>query len=207
MGAAMGLTAIAIVYSRWGKRSGAHINPAVTLVFLRLGRVRGRHAALYISAQFAGALTGVLLSWGALGMLLEHPDTYFVVTRPGESGLLAAFVAEAGMSFGLMSAVLLVSSSRFAAFTGICAGLIVALYITFEAPLSGMSMNPARSFGSAFAARDLEAVWLYLVAPPLGMLSSASLLKGRVSGCAKLCHVREVRCLFCGQGESRDERG
>lgn len=67
MGLAMGLTAVGIIYSPWGQRSGAHINPAVTLTFLRLGKVSPWDAAFYVLAQFAGGIYGVVLVGGILG--------------------------------------------------------------------------------------------------------------------------------------------
>lgn len=200
-GLAMGATAVAIVYSPVGKRSGAHINPAITLAFLRLGKVKRRDAALYVLAQVAGATAGVLLAWAALGGGLAHPAVHFVTTRPGPAGALVAFAAEVLISFVLMSVVLAVSASRRAAWTGVCAGVLVALYITFEGPISGMSMNPARSLGSALAASELGALWIYLLAPPLGMLAAAGAMRRRAAGaCAKLRHVSDVPCIFCGQG-------
>lgn len=200
-GLAMGATAVAIVYSPPGRRSGAHLNPAVTLAFLRLGRIRARDAALYAVAQVAGATVGVLVAWAALGARLAHPAVHFVTTRPGPAGALAAFAAEIALSFVLMAVVLAVSASRRADWTGVCAGVLVALYITFEAPVSGMSMNPARSLGAALVARDGEALWIYLAAPPLGMLAAAEAMRKRAAGaCAKLSHVASVPCIFCGQG-------
>lgn len=199
-GLGMALTAAAIIYSAPGKRSGAHINPAVTLAFLRLGKVGRRDAAFYVAAQTVGAVAGVLVAWALLGERLADPAVHFVTTRPGAPGLLVAFAAEALISFVLMTVVLAVSGSRRAAWTGASAAALVFLYITFEAPLSGMSMNPARSIGSALAARELEALWIYLVAPPLGMLAAAAAMRGRAAGCAKLRHVAEVPCIFCGQG-------
>ncbi len=200
-GLAMGLTAVAIIYSPWGKRSGAHINPSVTLAFLRLGRVQRSDAAFYVAAQFLGAVAGVLAAWGVLGPRLAHPATHFVTTRPGDSGLAVAFVAEVAISLVLMTVVLAVMASRRARLTGLCAGTLVFLYITFEAPLSGMSMNPARSLGSALAAREIGTLWIYLLAPPLGMQLAAAIFKRRpVAGCAKLDHPDDVPCIFCGQG-------
>jgi aquaporin Z len=200
-GLAMGATAIAIIYSPAGKRSGAHINPAVTLAFLRLGKVRPRDAAVYVAAQIVGATAGVIAAWAALEDQLAHPAVHFVTTRPGPAGALVAFVAEALISFVLMSVVLAVSASRRAAWTGVCAGVLVALDITFEGPISGMSMNPARSIGSALAAGELDALWIYLVAPPLGMLAAAGAMRRRAVGaCAKLRHAPDVPCIFCGQG-------
>jgi NADH dehydrogenase len=204
LGLGMGLTAVALIHSPWGKRSGAHLNPAVTLAFLRLGRVRRGDAIGYVFAQLAGATAGVLAAWALLGARLAHPSTRFVVTRPGGAGALVAFLAEVAISFALMAVVLAVSGSRRAALTGPCAGALVFLFITFEAPLSGMSMNPARSLGSAVVAGELGALWIYLLAPPLGMLAAAALLAGRVAGCAKLRHAADVRCVFCGGGEDRD---
>jgi aquaporin Z len=202
-GLAMGATATAIIDSPAGKRSGAHINPAVTLAFLHLGKVRPRDAALYVTAQITGATGGVIAAWVVLRGGLAHPAVHFVTTRPGPSGALPAFVAEALMSFVLMSVVLAVSASRRAAWTGACAGALVALYITFEAPVSGMSINPARSIGSAIAAGELDGLWIYLLAPPLGMLAAAELMRGRaVRACAKLRHAPDIPCIFCGHGRA-----
>jgi aquaporin Z len=77
----------------------------------------------------------------------------------------------------------------------------VASYITLEAPLSGMSMNPARTFGSAFFGRNWTAIWIYFTAPLLGMLAAAQLYlarRGRQAvACAKLHHRNSKRCIFC----------
>jgi len=200
-GLAMAVTILAIVHSPAGKRSGAHLNPAVTLAFVSLGRVRAGDAAWYVAAQAAGAAAGVLLAWGVLGTTLAHPEVHFVTTRPGPGGPFLALAAEVAISFLLMATVLLVSASRHAAWTGACAATLVFAFITLEAPLSGMSMNPARSLGSAVVAGEGEALWVYLVAPPVGMLWAAATLRRRVAGlgCAKLCHPADVPCRFCGQ--------
>jgi len=202
MGAAMGATAVAIIYSPWGQRSGAHINPSTTLAFLRLGKVRRADAVFYIAAQFVGAVAGVAVSWAVLGGRLAHPSTNFVATVPGPAGALVAFVAEVAISFLLMTVVLSVSSSRFQRLTGLCAGILVALYITLEAPVSGMSMNPARSLGSAvFADGAFTPLWIYFLGPPLGMQLAAALVPaGARHGCAKLDHPPDRPCIFCGQG-------
>lgn len=199
-GLVMGATAVAIIYSPPGKRSGAHINPAVTLAFLSLGKVRGRQAAPYVAAQIAGATAGVLAARAALGAALADPAVHYVTTRPGEWGIAPALGAELLLSFVLMSTVLAVSASRHAAWTGACAGALVFLFITFEAPISGMSVNPGRSFGSAIVAGELDALWLYFVAPPVGMLAAARLFRRRAArACAKLRHADDVPCIFCGQ--------
>jgi len=208
MGLAMGLTAIGIVYSPWGKQSGAHFNPAVTLTFLRLGKVARHDAIFYIIAQFAGGLVGVLLSAAVLGNLLTNPAVNYVATVPGRDGSVIAFFAEIVITFILMTVVLHVSNNpRLASLTGLCAGALVATYITFEAPLSGMSMNPARTFGSAFPAQIWTALWIYFTAPLLGMLAAAQVYvkakSARAVACAKLHHANNKRCIFCGKPEGR----
>jgi len=206
-GVAMGLTAISIIYSPWGKRSGAHINPAVTLTFLRLGKVHPWDAAFYVLAQFIGAVIGLSIVVAA-GAPLADPAVRYVVTVPGPAGLEVAFVAEAVISFGLMLVVLLATNSvHLARYTGLFAGLLVATYIALEAPLSGMSMNPARTVGSAVWGHVWTAAWLYFVAPLAGMLAAAETytrLRGRSAvHCAKLHHVNNQPCIFrCGYGRA-----
>jgi len=97
--------------------------------------------------------------------------------------------------------VLCASNTRaLAPYTGLLAGALVATYITFEAPVSGMSMNPARSFASALAADSWSSLWIYFVAPPLGMLAAGEIyvrLRGvRRVFCAKLNHSGSAPCIF-----------
>jgi aquaporin Z len=199
-GLAMGSTAIALIYSPWGRRSGAHFNPASTLTFLRLRRIAPRDAAAYAAAQFFGGLAGVLIAARVLGPLLAHEQVRYAVTRPGAHGIPAAWTAELAMTFLLFTVVLRVSAHpRLMRFTGLCVGALVATYITLEAPLSGMSLNPARTLASALPAREWTALWLYFTAPPLGMLAAAELhlrLHGRLF-CAKLDHDPALRCIHC----------
>src|SRR5215207_8443596 len=128
MGLAMGLTAAAIIYSPLGRRSGAHMNPAVTLTFLRLGKIARRDAAAYVAAQFAGGTAGILAATWLLRGLPSHPSINYVATVPGAAGQLVAFTAEAAISFGMMLLVLSASNvRRLARFTGAFAGLLIAL--------------------------------------------------------------------------------
>src|SRR5262249_37680764 len=171
MGLAMGLTAVAIVYSPWGQRSGAHLNPALTVTFWRLGKVKGWDALYYVAAQFVGAVIGVGVAAMVVGRTLAHPAVNYAATVPGAGGPGVAFGAELVMTFVLMTVVLTVSNHRrLNRFTGLCAGALVASYIILEAPLSGMSMNPARTVGSAVYAHAWPALWVYFTAPLLGML-------------------------------------
>ncbi|REJ76440.1 MAG: aquaporin family protein [Acidobacteria bacterium] len=204
MGLVMGLTAIGIILSPWGKRSGAHINPAVTITFLWLGKIKPADAVFYIFAQFAGASAGVLLSRVFLDGLLADASVNFVVTVPGAGGALSAFTAEFVISFLLMTMVLVTTNStRLMSATPFLAGLLIANFIVFEGAFSGMSMNPARTFGSAASANVWTEAWLYFVAPPLAMLSAARVyvtLKGKGSvKCAKYHHHNRQRCIFCGK--------
>ena len=197
----MGGTAIALIYSSWGKRSGAHLNPAVTLTFFRLGKIQGIDAVCYMLAQFVGGAAGLLLGATVIGMAVEHPAVNYAVTIPGSEGAGIAFIAEAVISFGLMLVVLLASNrTALNAWTGVFAGCLVATYIGVEAPLSGMSMNPARSFASALPAHIWTSFWIYLTAPLIGMLLAAEcyvrfLGANRVL-CAKLHHRNHQRCIF-----------
>jgi len=202
MGLAMGSTAIALVYSPWGQRSGAHFNPALTFTFLRLRKVSPADALFYALAQFTGAIAGVFVTAHVVGAVAD-PHVRFALTLPGSSGALAAFAAETAISFGLMFVVLCASNTpRTARFTGVFCGLLVATYITLEAPISGMSMNPARTLGSAAGAADFASLWIYFTAPPLGMLGAAEiylLTRGAARvRCAKLQHGAHQRCIFCG---------
>lgn len=203
MGISMGLTSIAIVYSPWGKQSGAHINPSVTLTFFRLGKLPRWDAIFYVLGQFLGAVAGVALVATLFGPVVSHPAVRYVVTVPGETGLAVALGAEFLIAFILMSVILHVSNHhRLSRFTGIFAATLVATYITLEAPFSGMSMNPARTFGSAFTAEVFTGLWIYFTAPPLGMLAAAEIYlwwKGKFAvKCCKLHHDNDKRCIFCG---------
>ena len=201
MGLVMGATAIGIFMSPWGKRSGAHINPSVTLTFWRLGKIKSWDACFYILAQFAGGALGVLISYLLLGKLLADSAVNFVVTVPGIEGTGAAFAAEVVISFFMMMMVLVSGNSpKLSRFTPVFAGFLVAIYISLEAPISGMSMNPARTFGSAVIANVWTNWWIYFVAPPLAMLSAAEIFV-RVRGlkevyCAKFYHHSKARCIF-----------
>ena len=201
MGMAMGLTAIAIIFSPLGQRSGAHFNPSVTWTFFRLGKIEAWDAAFYTLFQFTGGIAGVMLASVTLGRLVAHQSVNYAATLPGSNGPIVAFFAEFLMSFILMSVVLTVSNTkRFGRWTGIFAGALVATYITFESPISGMSMNPARTFSSAVSARLWMSLWIYFIAPPLGMLLAAEVYQ-RLNpkpaiACAKLHHHNNKRCIF-----------
>ncbi|MBK8096992.1 MAG: aquaporin [Planctomycetes bacterium] len=201
MGLTMGLTAVLLIGSPLGKRSGAHMNPATTLTFWRLRKVAGADVFGYIAGQLLGGIAGVGLARWLLGEALAAPEVAFVKTVPGPDGAAVAFGTEFGMTFVLMSVVLRVSQNRrWNHLTGLAAGTLVALFIGLLAPLSGMSLNPARTIASAVFAGDATALWVYLLAPFLGMgLAAEVFVRGRGLRsvlCARLHHGGAYRCIF-----------
>src|SRR5205085_2180893 len=92
------------------------------------------------------------------------------------------------------------NTRRLSRFTGLIVGALIAGYITLEAPLSGMSMNPARTFASALTAGEWTAIWIYFTAPLLGMLIAGMAYRlrrgSRAVFCAKLHHHNRMRCIF-----------
>jgi aquaporin Z len=179
------------------------MNPTTTLTFLRLAKITIRDAAFYIAAQFVGGICGVLISKLLLGQIIAHSSVSYVATVPGPAGAGIAFVAEAVIACGMMLMVLFATNTpKLARFTGVFAGGLVALYITFEAPLSGMSINPARTFASALPSGIWTQGWIYFTAPVLGMFLAAGLFRATNSStrlaCPKLHHGIKQRCIFCG---------
>jgi aquaporin Z len=174
MGIAMGATAILIIHSPMGKRSGAHFNPAITLTYYRLGKIRTWDAVYYVIFQFLGGVFGVAVSAIVLAPSIADPKVDYAVTVPGKFGTAAAFFAELFMAALLMAVVLWFSNrSSLAAYTSYLVGVLILFYILLFAPVSGFSINPARTTGSAVFAHLWTAVWLYFVAPILGMMLSA----------------------------------
>ncbi|HRI62101.1 MAG TPA: aquaporin, partial [Saprospiraceae bacterium] len=193
MGLAMGLTAVGLIYSGWGRRSGAHMNPAFTLTFLFLKKINRQDAAWYIVFQCLGGAAAMLLLKNLFPAFTAAPEVNFVQTQPGIAGVTGAFIAEALISFGLVITVLYSSNfEKTAPFTGLFAGCLVMLYITVEDPFSGMSMNPARTLASSVAAGNFMHFWIYLSAPLLGMLSAAKVWK------VWICRKAEFRCGYHG---------
>jgi aquaporin Z len=204
IGLGMGATVVAIITSPWGKQSGAHFNPGVTLTFYRLRKMDFSDAAFYVAAQFLGGISGVVIATQLLRGAPGDAAVRYAVTLPGRYGNATAFVAEMTISFILMITVLFVTNRKdVARYTPYFVGALIAIYWTFEWPLSGMSTNPARTLGSAFSANYWHALWIYFTAPPLGMLAAAEIFL-RVRGgvgpiCAKLHHANNKRCIFhCG---------
>ena len=201
IGTLMGLTAICLIYSPTGQRSGAHMNPATTIAYFFLGKIAATDAMCYVVSQFAGGVAGVGLARLVLDPAVSHPSVNYAVTLPGPRGSRMAWAAEFVIAYGMMTMVLMSSNREATApYTGVFAGFLLFAYITFEAPLSGMSLNPARTLASALAAGEFRSLWVYFTAPPLAMVAAAAVYAA-VAGrsevfCAKLSHPDHGRCIF-----------
>ena len=166
--AAFGLAVMVMIHTL-GHVSGAHFNPAVTAAFAASGHLPLARVLPYASAQVAGAVLGVV----SLRIILGD-DVDLGVTRPaGSTG--QAFAWEVGLTLILMLVIAVVAtghrvSGRVAAIT---IGATVAICAVVGGPVSGASMNPARSLGPALVAGDLEDLWIYLVAPVVGAIVAA----------------------------------
>jgi aquaporin Z len=202
MGLAVGATVAAIVLSPWGKQSGGHFNPAVTVAFYRLGKMALPDAVLYVVAQCFGAIAGVCAAKYLLPGTAGRRAVEYAVNAPGVRGSGVAFIAELTISFVLMTAILVATNREtLARYTPYIIGFLYAIFMILEAPLSGASMNPARSFAPALHAGHWHALWLYFGGPTLGMLVAAEVFVRARGGvrpfCAKLHHANNKRCIFC----------
>lgn len=173
MGVLMGSTALFIFYSPWTAPSGSHINPAVTLAFLRAGRINKNDSIFYILFQFIGGTIAVYLMKLLMGhMLIDLPVNY-AVTVPGKAGIGAAFSIELVIAFIMMTMTMFTSSNEILKkYTRIIAGCMVCLYVIIAGPVSGFGMNPARSFASALPSNTWTAAWIYLIVPIVGMMAA-----------------------------------
>jgi aquaporin Z len=191
--------ATAVVYSPLGQISGGHLNPAVTLAFWRMGKVPHRVAAIYIVAQFAGALLGAYAAGVAWGPLTA--GVHYAATVPGNGySAVGAFAAEMLITFLLVFTIFVcVNKPSIAPRTGLIAGTLAALLVTIEAPVSGTSLNPARTLGPAILAPAYTALWAYFAGPAIGALLAVAAYRGRWGShtvCAKLYHTEKHACPF-----------
>ena len=178
IGVAMGSTAVGIINSPWGRKSGAHINPSVTFTMLWLHKISLPDAFFYVFFQIIGGIFGIGIIVMLLPSYMNNASVNYIVTVPGTSGIPAAIIGEAIISF-LMMFITLVSSNnkKIEHLTGFITGLLIISFVTFEAPYSGFSMNPSRTLASALPAHNWTAWSLYMIVPPLSMLFAAILYK------------------------------
>jgi aquaporin Z len=166
VGLTFGLIVLAMIYAL-GDVSGAHLNPAVTVGFFAARRLERRWVLPYVASQCVGALiASVVLRI----MFPVHPD--LGATLPA-GGSLQSFALEAILTFILMLVILSVStgSKEKGVLAGVAVGSVIALEALFAGPISGASMNPARSLAPAVVAFRLDYLWVYLTAPVVGALA------------------------------------
>ncbi|MGG9960618.1 aquaporin [Ferruginibacter sp. SUN106] len=192
MGLMMGLTALFIFYSPVTAPSGAHINPAVTITFLRLGKISKENAAFYILFQFIGGTVAVFTMQWLMGKTLTGSPVNSAVTVPGKAGTMNAAITEFFIAFVMISMVLFMSASkRFKKHTRKFAACLVCCYVIFAGPISGFGMNPARSFASAFPSGIYTAFWIYMLIPFAGMLLAAECFLS-IESVKRRCRLRIV---------------
>ena len=194
-----------------GKLSGAHINPSVSLAFWARGKMHLPDLAGYIAAQILGSIGGALLLvavWGKYAASVNDG-----MTLPGAGyPLWFVFTAELGMTCALVLAIFgFLSSHQLLRWTPFMTWLLVAAMVWLGAPISGTSLNSARSFGPALVRWFWQAQWLYWVAPPLGALLAVGLFRlfaaERKVLTAKLFHHPSYPCIFKNVHLSHASRG
>jgi aquaporin Z len=170
IGVIFGLLAAVVAISPVGKRSGAHLNPAVTLGFFLRGHVHRHDVLGYVIAQVLAAVAAAAAFAAALGGWASH--VHDGVTQPGPHISAAAAIGiEAGLTGCLLFVIFnLVSSPRTARWTPAVVVALLALLILAGAPYTGASMNPARSLGPATVADNWNLLWVYFIGPPLGAI-------------------------------------
>jgi aquaporin Z len=176
------MTVVAVILFM-GAVSGAHLNPVVTVAFTLRGDFGWRRVPGYLAAQLAGAITAALLLRGVFG---RHGDAGLTLPGAGFTSL-QAFIVETVLTLGLVSTILGTASTaqNLGAWSAFGVGAYILLAGLWASPVSGASMNPARSVGPAVVAGDFRDLWVYLAAPTLGMLlavAAAWILRGRGGG-------------------------
>jgi aquaporin Z len=171
IGLLMGVTALYILNSPFGKKSGAHINPSVTIVQYRLGNIDKINSIFYILFQFLGGSLGMFFIYLIIPRYIKFPTINYIVTQPFNTTSVIAFICEFSISFILIVTVLYSNTNKkLSKLTAYFVAVLITVFITFEAPFTGMSMNPARTFSSAIVSGEWKDFWLYCIAPPLGMI-------------------------------------
>jgi aquaporin NIP len=190
-----GLVVLAMIYTV-GDVSGAHLNPAVTLGFFAAGRCRLEMVPRYIASQVLGATAASLL----LRFLFPQNETLGITLPAGT--VLQSFILETVLTFILMWVILSVSTGakEKGITAGIAVGSVIGLEAMFAGPISGASMNPARSFAPALVSMRFQDLWIYLLAPVLGALIA-------VPVCRLICPQKCCAPLSSSEGECDQGEG
>ncbi len=190
-----GTTGALIALSPLGKESGAHINPVVTMGFWLMGKLRPGIALGYVVAQLAGAVVGCLplLAWGSMGR-----SVVFGATVPGAGySFGSAFLWEAITTFTMVTGLcLFLGFRKVRPFTPAMFPFLYAVMVCLEAPISGTSTNPARSFGPAIISGEWQAWWIYWLGPAAGALAA-------IIACSFLAKRIEVAKLYYFESDRR----
>jgi aquaporin NIP len=183
-----GLVVLALIYSL-GEVSGAHLNPAVTIGFWAAQRFPARNVLPYLLSQLVGALLASTL------VRVMFPTSHGLGgTRPAGSPM-QSLVLEFVLTWFLMLVILSVSTGakEKGIMAGVAVGAVIALEALFAGPISGASMNPARSLGPALVGRDLGSLWIYLLGPTLGALAAVPLCRCmHPAGCCTAPRTQEA---------------
>ncbi|MFI1455482.1 MIP/aquaporin family protein [Streptomyces roseus] len=174
VGAITGTMVFGLIRSPWGRLSGAHMNPAITLALWRLKAFPGRSVAVYVLAQLSGSFAGTVLARLAWGPAVARVGYGAVAAAPSWNGW-AVFAAEGAclVLITLMIGFFLARPARERWFPWVLALLVCAI-IAVLGPLSGGAANPARQFGPALMSGTTTGLWIYLLAPALGAALGAA---------------------------------
>ena len=168
------LVLTAIIYAI-GYRSGAQVNPAVTIGLLIARKIGGKEAALYIICQLIGAVIAAAVVYAMFGSSMSAS-----VTLPSENNVMRAFVLETVMTFTLVYVVLATTTAKnfkIAPLAGVAIGFTLGFNVIFGGSITGGSLNPARSFGPALMTGNFDYNWLYWIAPILGGIIAVGVYK------------------------------
>lgn len=195
VGLNFGILSALITISPIGRRSGAHLNPAVTVAFWLRRDVHPHDLAGYLAAQFTGAVAGTVgfsLVAGAWAESIHHART-----SSAPVGALGGVAIEAGLTLGLLIAVFTcLARPRLMRWTPAILGLVLAGLIWVGSPLTGASLNPARSLAPALIEGNVDGIWIYFAGPVLGAALAVALTKATRAAplTAKIFHGSRCRC-------------
>jgi MIP family channel proteins len=170
--------ALAIVVASIGHVSGAHVNPAVTIGMAATGKFPWNYVPIYVAAQLVGAVLAALATWLTFGGVGARSEASLAATYPARGvGDLQAFLVEILITFILVFVVMAVATDERApaAIAPIAVGFALAVGVFIAGPVTGGSVNPARSLGPMIVAGDLTSVWLYILGPIIGGVLGALL--------------------------------